>query len=374
MQKTFPLSKVRPNPFRDMNTYPIDEAKVETLIASFEKTGYWGNIVGRENGIGVNIAYGHHRLEAMNRSMKETDEVEIITKDLSDADMIRIMADENMEEWSSNARIEQETIRAVVTAYADGNITEEDIEKPHKDAKKSVVRYAPNFAMGQAHPVGLHPYTADTVARFLGWTTTRDNEERANHRVFNALNALEEAEVLGAEQEYNDISEGLSSKQNAEIVSGMKRVKKSWTPKKPDPSLTDADKKKIEATANEKSMAAGKAGSDALRNNEGMKNAKKEIVKYLRPIDNQKQMPDIETFSKSCVIGPINQIFREHKESETKLTIHERELREWKEYVNEQQQKKVVQALEALSNRCLKLATKWQTRNVGSKVHLLEER
>lgn len=46
--KDVPLSKVRPNPFRNISHYPILAAKVTALRESIRATGFWGNIVGRE--------------------------------------------------------------------------------------------------------------------------------------------------------------------------------------------------------------------------------------------------------------------------------------------------------------------------------------
>ncbi len=45
MQKSFPLSKIKPNPFRYMDRYPIQRDKVEALKQSFRRTGFWENIV-----------------------------------------------------------------------------------------------------------------------------------------------------------------------------------------------------------------------------------------------------------------------------------------------------------------------------------------
>jgi len=76
---------------------------------------------------------------------------------LDDADMLRIMARENMEEWGTVATIEHETVRAVIDAYAAGKI-----ELPAIGAKvsRSNVCNAPSVIASDAdagqHP---HPYT-----------------------------------------------------------------------------------------------------------------------------------------------------------------------------------------------------------------------
>ena len=287
MQKTFPLSKVRPNPFRDLNTYPIDEKKVDALIASFKKTGYWGNIVGRQNGVGVNIAYGHNRLEAMHRCMKKTDEVEIITKELSDADMIRIMADENMQEWGTSATIEQETIRAVVQAYANNKI---ELELPvaleETDEKKNQhgstkgkkggggVRRAPHF---QSCDLGvfrgpknakemkaLKPYNAYTVAEFLKWLKPGG---QVSDRVRNALKALEAQEDDLIDPK--DVK-GLGSGQVRYIVEAARAIEKSY-----DRGIDSPQQKKVKKEGKQVAKKAAKAALQRLQTEVGKKNEPK---------------------------------------------------------------------------------------------------
>jgi hypothetical protein len=43
--------------------------------------------------------------------------------------MLQIMGRENMEEWGTSAWVEQETIRAVVLAYAEGKINLPPVSK-----------------------------------------------------------------------------------------------------------------------------------------------------------------------------------------------------------------------------------------------------
>ena len=110
------VKSIHPNPYRDMANYTISPEKVEALKESIEYTGFWDNIICRdhpENGHspGYQLAYGHHRLAAL----KELgiDEIDIPVKDLDDATMLRIMANENMEEWSMTASVVNETVKAV---------------------------------------------------------------------------------------------------------------------------------------------------------------------------------------------------------------------------------------------------------------------
>jgi len=95
------IKDLKPNPFRDSEHYPIDQEKVESLKRSINKTGFWDNILARKKNGNIEIAYGHHRLEALKQIYKLDDQVDIPIKDISDDDMLRIMLLENDEEYDS---------------------------------------------------------------------------------------------------------------------------------------------------------------------------------------------------------------------------------------------------------------------------------
>ncbi|MGO8749202.1 MAG: ParB/RepB/Spo0J family partition protein [Thermoguttaceae bacterium] len=145
MQKVFPLSKIKPNPFRHMDRYPIQRDKVEALKESLRKTGFWENIVAREVDGEAQIAYGHHRLVALQEELGKKAKVPLVIKDLDDEAMLQMMARENMEEWRTSAVVEQETVRAVIEVYAAGRVALPGIPK---DTKRTVIRYAPSFIQG----------------------------------------------------------------------------------------------------------------------------------------------------------------------------------------------------------------------------------
>ncbi|MHC4181514.1 MAG: ParB/RepB/Spo0J family partition protein, partial [Planctomycetota bacterium] len=170
--KLFPLSKIKPNPYRQMDRYPISEEKIEALIGSMGRTGYWDNVVGRVQNGHVELAYGHHRMIAFERKFGKRVKMNIIVRDLTEDDMLRIMADENADEYGTSATVEQETIRAVVDAYAAGKI---ELEAPAVGKKGSKsVRYAPSFRVGHLFNDDkkmAKPYNAESIARFLGWMT-----------------------------------------------------------------------------------------------------------------------------------------------------------------------------------------------------------
>jgi len=108
------IKDLKPNPFRDMKNYPINEQKVKSLTNSINQTGFWDNILARGNNGNIEIAYGHHRLVALKKLFKPDDYVDIPVKELDDSTMIRIMANENDENWGTSPKIIDETVKAVI--------------------------------------------------------------------------------------------------------------------------------------------------------------------------------------------------------------------------------------------------------------------
>jgi len=107
---TVKVSDLRPNPFRKMDKYPIDKVKVEELKTSIKETSFWDNVLARRLKSGhFEIAYGHHRLVAL-QELDDIKEVDIPVKKLDDSQMLRIMANENLDSWKTNPRVVYETI------------------------------------------------------------------------------------------------------------------------------------------------------------------------------------------------------------------------------------------------------------------------
>lgn len=176
------VADVMPNPFRDVGRYPPDSSKVEALRESIRTTGVWPNVVGRRRTEGTyEVAYGHHRLEAVRQELGEDAPFPLTIEDLSDEDMLKMMVRENMQERETSALDDQASVRAVVEAYAAGKI---GLNPPHPKSPKHKLRHAPSFVQGDV-PGGARedrPYTATTLMPMLGWP--RDKIE-------NTLGALE---------------------------------------------------------------------------------------------------------------------------------------------------------------------------------------
>jgi ParB-like chromosome segregation protein Spo0J len=155
------IKDLKPNPFRRLDEYPIDRDKVEALKESIEATGFWSNIVGRAAGKdAVEIAYGHHRVEALMQLYGPDGIVQVVVKPLTDDDMLRMMARENMEDWRSDAWVEMETVRATIEAAARGKIVfkRDPSKRGPKPDRKMALEGVP------------FRYAAVEVAIYLGWT------------------------------------------------------------------------------------------------------------------------------------------------------------------------------------------------------------
>lgn len=103
-----------PNPYRDIENYPKDKDKVSHLMDSISETGFWDNILARKSDGKFEIAYGHHRLWALQNYFKDEPEkvVNISVKELNNVQMIRIMANENHTNWGQNPKVLTETVKA----------------------------------------------------------------------------------------------------------------------------------------------------------------------------------------------------------------------------------------------------------------------
>jgi hypothetical protein len=106
------LDRIKPNPFRDFDLHPIDEMQVQKLKASIDADGFWSSVVARSvDGGGYEIAFGHHRIEAARRL--ETGVVPIEVRDLSDVQMVRMLASENATQRGTTAAASLDAISAI---------------------------------------------------------------------------------------------------------------------------------------------------------------------------------------------------------------------------------------------------------------------
>lgn len=107
------LNDVKPNPFRSISDYELDEEKVDALAESITGTGFWANVVVRENANGdYEMAYGHHRLEAAKRVLGGDHIHQFPVADIPDHAMLQIMGNENSEDWGHTTKHTDLTVLA----------------------------------------------------------------------------------------------------------------------------------------------------------------------------------------------------------------------------------------------------------------------
>src|SRR5262249_811063 len=90
----FLLKNIRSNPFRDLAKFPIQREKIAALRESIRATGYWGNISARRVDGGAEIAFGHHRIEALRQEFGAEHEVDLIIEEIPDERILAMLARE----------------------------------------------------------------------------------------------------------------------------------------------------------------------------------------------------------------------------------------------------------------------------------------
>lgn len=88
-----PIDQIAWNPYRDMEVYPIDADHVDKLRKSIVQHDFFGGIKGRRHNGKIEIACGHHRIEAARKEKHET--VPIFVDEMTDDEMVALMATEN---------------------------------------------------------------------------------------------------------------------------------------------------------------------------------------------------------------------------------------------------------------------------------------
>ena len=156
------VKDILPNPFRNMDTYPIDRQKVEALKTSISDTDFWDNLLARPHPTKprkVQLAFGHHRLIALKElGIKE---IEFPVRNLDDATMIKVMANENMEDWKTNLGVVVETVSAAKD-FLDSELSK---AKSFKTLNESIKRLVDKHNFDKIKKEGVGQ---TTILKFLG--------------------------------------------------------------------------------------------------------------------------------------------------------------------------------------------------------------
>ncbi len=224
-RKLVALKDLKPNLWRDLETNPLNPERVTAIAKSIEVNGWWGNIHVRPapNGKGYEVAYGWHRVTAISKANGPNTEVEVMVQNLSDGEMLRFMADENLEGAGGDALTDIQLIAGVITAYGEGRI---DLPAVPAGTDPKFIK----MTGGSRPPVR---YTAVTVAQFLGWGYPRSgrNSIEATDRCQTAFTAwhliqdglIDLAMLKAMKKEYGrlntkDVETAIKAAKNAVVV------------------------------------------------------------------------------------------------------------------------------------------------------------
>ncbi len=156
------VKSILPNPYRNIKHYPFDKAKVDSLKKSIQEKTFWDNILIRQKDGKLELAYGHHRLEALKQlGVKEINVPVRTEKELSDALMVQIMAEEN-HDWSQSPAMMNQTVDGVK------KFLDEELGKC--DAWDSGNRFISSLGIGNQAALGAAKKGVGqtTILKFLG--------------------------------------------------------------------------------------------------------------------------------------------------------------------------------------------------------------
>ena len=265
------VGKLLPNPYRNIDDYPFHKEKVEALKESFEATDFWDNLMARPKGAKFEIAFGHHRLRALQEKYGLRHKCQVLVRDMSNADMLRMMIRENLEEWGSDAWVEMEAVKQTIAAYDAGAI-----ELPKMPAKA-------NTGNLHACPTSGKHYSKVQIARFCGMMKNDTQPTYAFENAWDAIQAQND-EIITPK-----VLKNLSREEAAVVVSNAtrekKRVEKEAKAYERDGDLETATAMRKRATQAAKVVATESA--KALRDGEGVRavRAHKMTTVNPRPVD-----------------------------------------------------------------------------------------
>ena len=124
------LKELQPNPLRDFSIDPVDEDKIEQLVASIKRDDFWGGIVCRKHNGVLQVGAGWHRvIAAIKASHKEADVY--VSNNMDDAQLVRVYATENATQRMNHGAATAGTVVAAIKVLAKvlltGNTTSEQL-------------------------------------------------------------------------------------------------------------------------------------------------------------------------------------------------------------------------------------------------------
>ena len=340
MHKSVPINRLRPNPFRNLDRYPVDREKVGQLRESYRSTGFWDNLVGREVNGGVEIAFGHHRLIALQEEYGEASckPVGIAIQNLDDAAILKIMAVKNLEN-GANAKVAVETVRSIVEAFAAGRIK---LPPVPKKTPTTALRAAPYFA-----PVGNdklggtnHLYTAETLAAFLGGVPKAVLNVALDTLAAQELKIVDEGDT-----------EGLTCEQARVVLAGAKKIRGSFDFAASRQGRPEKQKQ-VRETGEALAKRFVKDATRKMKAGAGVREA--EALADQIQLPKPKEIPDIETFADRTIVL-LNRVL----EDEDKLKQRLKALVRFRADISPRMQPQLLGALKNLADRVMAVHRKF---------------
>ena len=106
------LNLIDNNPYRDLKLDPIDQDAVKTMAASVKDLGFWGGIAVRKVGNRYQLAFGHHRIEALRKLKWTKADLNVVKYD--DDQMVRAMATENLLQRGGDSGGNNDAVAAII--------------------------------------------------------------------------------------------------------------------------------------------------------------------------------------------------------------------------------------------------------------------
>lgn len=200
-----PITSILPNPYRDLELFPIVQDKVDGLIESIKDTGFWTGLRARwqsdqaiaaplkvvdgiaiaPEGALIELMFGHHRLDAAKACGYTHIDISVVPA--NDTLMLKAMANENKGDWTSGSYVLLETVRQVKKTLVDQANAYETFND-YQEAGLSFFKDSSAFKRGKS-TIGFK-----NIRKFLGETWSESDVRNAN-------NVLEDIELGLYEQE-----------------------------------------------------------------------------------------------------------------------------------------------------------------------------
>ncbi len=180
------IRKLQANPFRQIEKYPPNREKVDILKGSIQEVGFFGCFNARQNGSYYQIAYGHHRLFALQEIFGQDYKILLDIHKYSDSQMLKMMANENMEFWKDEEVITQ-TVKSA-RDFLNKKLEKTDTYEALEDFFSGLTDKE-HFHQLKEKGVGRN-----TILKFLGRGWTQYRIQKALEELYRIENGIEEEE------------------------------------------------------------------------------------------------------------------------------------------------------------------------------------